>query len=69
MREGVIYSAKGLANFRCPSIPTRSNQSILKEISPAMDMSLGKLWEIVKDREAWHAAVHGITKTPTQLSD
>ena len=31
----------------------------------SMDMSLGKLWEIVKDREVWHAAVHGVTKRRT----
>ena len=35
----------------------------LNGIADLMDMSLGKLWEIVKDRETWHAAVHGVTKT------
>ena len=41
----------------------------LDGITDAMDMSLSKLQEIVKDREVWHATVYGIAKSPTQLSD
>ena len=37
----------------------------LDGITDSTDMNLGKLWEIVRDREAWHAAVHGITKNRT----
>ena len=41
----------------------------LDGITDSMDMSLSKLWEIVKDREAWHNVVHGISDSQTQFSD
>ena len=47
----------------------RQRMAWLDSITDSMDMSFSKLWEIVKDREAWPAVVHGVTKNWTRPSD
>ena len=45
-----------------------AKDEMVEGITDSMDMNVSKLWEMVKDREAWHASVHGVIKSRTQLN-